>query len=89
MKFDLTSLSSSIVSGDIPTNAKYYLRMFHASVSDLPVSYNVYAYPVSESWSNGNGNYGDVPEITEGVSWLYRTGTPDMITWSSASNVAH
>lgn len=87
IKFNLSEISASIVSGDIPTNAKYYLSMFLATGNDLPVDYTIYAYPVSESWTNGNGNYGDFPETKQGVSWKYRTGYPELLKWSSGSNV--
>jgi len=87
MTYDLTSLSSSIVSGEIPTNANYYLKLWHANIDNLPVSYDIYAYPVSESWTNGNGSYGDAPIQKEGVSWKYRHGVNDGTLWASGSNV--
>ena len=87
LTFDLTELSASIVSNAIPINAKYYLKLWHANATDLPTAYDIYAYPVSESWTNGNGNYGDIPIQKEGVSWKYRTGKQTGELWNSGSNV--
>jgi hypothetical protein len=87
IKFDLSEISSSIVSGDIPSNANFHLRLWATETSDLPIDYTIYAYPVSQSWTNGNGNYNDSPQITNGVSWRYRTGLGSSETWGTGSNV--
>jgi hypothetical protein len=87
IKFDLSEISSSIVSGDIPSNASYYLKLWATEASDLPIDYTIHAYPVSQSWTNGNGNYNDHPQITNGVSWRYRNGLGSETTWGSGSNV--
>ena len=89
----ITSLSASIAAGTIPpigtsaTSASVYLNLRCASADSLPSNYTLYAYPVSESWSNGNGSYDDTPETTLGASWYYRTGkrisTP--LTWNTGS----
>lgn len=86
MKFNLSELSASIVSGDIPSNAKYWLKLWHAHSDNIPISYDIYAYPVSESWTNGDGNYNDLPERKNGVSWKYRNGNVNAVTWSNALN---
>lgn len=85
MQFNLNALSASIGSGDIPSTANYYLKLWYANASNVPITYDVYAYPVSESWSNGDGNLNDKPERKEGVSWRYRTGNVDSLFWNSAS----
>ncbi len=49
VQFDLSDISSSIVNGTIPTNAKYYLNMYDAGSTGLTVSQSLYGYPVSQS----------------------------------------
>lgn len=47
------------------------LKLYLAEANELPLGYTVYAAPVSESWTNGVGKYGDVPTDTSGASWYY------------------
>ena len=81
-----TSLSESISNGAIGSaDRKFYLNLKSVYATDLPISYSLHAFPVSESWSNGNGNYADVPETTNGASWLYRDGTSKANLWGTGS----
>jgi hypothetical protein len=69
-----TEMSQSIVDGDIPTDAKFFLRMFEAQGnSDLSTEYTLDIRPVSESWINGTGKVGDNPKTTNGCSWENRS----------------
>ena len=72
IQFDLSSISQSIVSGDI-TSPQYRLRMEVVEESEVPSSYDLYVFPVKEAWTNGNGSEPDTPHNTDGVSWVYRT----------------
>ena len=73
MKFDLSYISSSIVRGLI-TNPKYYLNLYDANPTDIGYSQSLYAYPVSQSWVEGEGFDSDLPTTTQGASWDYKTG---------------
>lgn len=78
-QFDLTEVKEGIQSGDI-TDPVYHLRMIACSQINVPFNYNVYTYPISQSWEGGNGRlYSDI-SATDGVSWLYRDYT-DGNTW--------
>ena len=49
--------------------------MIACSQINVPFNYNVYTYPISQSWEGGNGRlYSDI-SATDGVSWLYRDYT--------------
>jgi hypothetical protein len=77
LQFDLTSISESIVDGTILT-PRFILRLRVCNEIELPITYNVYALPVSQSWNMGNGFFADGGSDT-GVSWLFRDnneGTP-------------
>jgi hypothetical protein len=82
---DFTSLSSSISSGDI-TSPIFYLRLYEAEGnSDLSTTYKLLAQPISQSWDEGRGKFGDDPKVTNGVSWENRN-YPDggtAVTWSN------
>ena len=55
IQFDLSEVSKSIVSGQIATDAKFYLNMYDANPAELSYSQSLYAYPVSQSWVVGSG----------------------------------
>lgn len=54
------------------------LKLFLAEASELPVEYEVEAYPIfiagNGDWDNGVGKFGDLPVNTTGASWVYRSG---------------
>ena len=68
IKFDLSEVSASIVNGTIPANARFYLNLYDAGSDELLVAQDLYAYPISMSWTMGQGHYYDDPQTTAGVS---------------------
>lgn len=70
LKFDISSISSSISSGDIQ-NPKFDLNLKVAKEENLPVIYKIHAFPVSQSWEIGDGYFFDGGSNL-GVSWNYR-----------------
>lgn len=73
LKFDMTALSSDITAGTI-ANATHSLKLYTSKVFDIPLSYTVYAYPVSTNWEMGTGKMSDSPMTQDGVSWKYKDG---------------
>ena len=49
------------------------LRCFIATAQGIALDSRLYVYPVSESWGMGTGKYLDIPVVTNGVSWEWRT----------------
>jgi hypothetical protein len=70
MKFDVDEISRSISSGEI-TDPKFKLNLKVCGEYELPISYKIYAFPVSQSWVMGNGYYADGGS-DNGASWYYR-----------------
>tara|TARA_A100001391_G_C5081036_1_gene280024 strand:+ start:2296 stop:3423 length:1128 start_codon:yes stop_codon:yes gene_type:complete len=89
IKFPLTEISKSIVNGEIPATAKYYLNMYDAGTRELNISQSLKIYAVSQSWVEGSGKHSDDPPTSDGVSWKFRngqlSGTPALGEWSSGS----
>lgn len=86
MEFDLSEIKQKINSGDIDTgSAKYFLTLKASDATSLNNEYTLYAYPLAETWQNGNGNYNDRPEITNGTSWYYKTSKYQNDEWNTAS----
>jgi len=84
VQFDITSISKSIANGDI-VNPQFNLKLNIAREFNLPIGYNVYAFPISQSWVMGDGYVSDNGS-TDGASWIYRdyqNGTPWAVTGSS------
>jgi hypothetical protein len=84
---EFTAVSKSVVSGDI-TSPRYYLRLYEAEgTQDLTIDYKLAAFPLSQSWDEGTGKFGDSPKVTNGVSWENRNNYPGSseVTWSAAA----
>ena len=72
LQFDYTSLSSSIVDGTI-TNPTYSLKLFSTDTStEIPLSYELNAFPLSQSWEMGIGKKDLNPIETQGCTWQWR-----------------
>lgn len=72
LKFDITELSQSISSNKISgSDIKFTLNLKACGSRNLPLNYKIYAYPISQSWNNGNGRYADDGSEL-GCSWNYR-----------------
>ncbi len=85
IQFDLSEISSSLVGGEISTDAKYFLRLFEAEGNnDLSSDYSLEAFPLSQSWSEGLGKFSNNPKVTNGCSWEYTSNLPDTtaVSWS-------
>ena len=87
MKFDLSYISQSVSNGTIGSNAKYYLNLFDAKPSELSTSQSLWAYPISQSWVEGEGFTADNPVTNDGASWKYkeRTGDDNEIRWDRSA----
>jgi len=70
LKFDLSAISASISSGTI-VNPKFEIKLKSCNDYDLPITYKIYAFPISQSWNMGNG-YCVNGGSDSGVSWTYR-----------------
>lgn len=87
-QWETTYNSRILLKFPIPSNIdidKCYLRLISTEATSLPINYTIIAHPLIESWSNGNGNYNDYPQITNGVSWKYKSSLLTNDMWSLAS----
>lgn len=88
----ITAIRNAIAAGDIPpigpksqNSASVYLNIRAAQATDLPIDYTIYAFPISESWTNGNGRFDNVPDISNGASWYYRDNNNQATFWKTGS----
>jgi len=82
LQFDLDAISASIANGAIGS-PQFFLRLKVCNEFELPITYHVYALPVSQSWNMGNGYLSDGGSDT-GVSWLFRDNN-EGTEWYTAS----
>lgn len=89
LKFDFTIISQSIVNGSIP-NPQFTLKLKASNEFNLPITYTIYALPISQSWNMGDGFFSDGGSDT-GASWDFRdfnAGTPWYNTFVSGARPA-
>ncbi len=80
IKFDLSNLLNETDFNVM--GSKHYLTLKTTEASALPLEYTLYAHPVSEDWTNGNGNFNDSPQIQNGASWKFKTNAQTADEWS-------
>ena len=67
------------------------LRLYQTEHKELAGDQNIEIYPLSESWVNGTGRFGNSPQTTNGCSWKYRDGSNDSFSstfgtsWTTSS----
>ena len=84
---EFTELSKSVSDGTIPTDAKYYLRLYEAEGNaEMTETYQLAIQPISQSWTEGTGKFGDNPKNTNGCSWQNRSNPigGDDVPWANA-----
>ena len=88
VNFDLSSISQSVVDANVTASAKYYLNLYDAKPTSLATSQSLYAYPVSQSWTMGDGRSYDNPITEEGCSWFYPQGLTSGTLWGHDTMVS-
>lgn len=83
IKFNTSDIEARVNSGKIKSGSvSYYLSLRAAEVKEIPQEYEVYAYPLSSSWTNGSGRYYNDPITTDGASWKFRTSKSVGTEWN-------
>ena len=68
-----TEMSQSIVKKDIH-NPRFFLRLYEAEGNaEMTEDYTLAIQPISQSWTDGTGKFGDNPKNTNGCSWENRS----------------
>lgn len=83
IQFDLSLISSSLLSGNISDNSKFFLKLKASSTNEVPLDYKIYAYPVSKSWDMGIGRYDTEGMGSFGASWYYNSSQNTSSLWYS------
>mgnify|MGYP003637302970 FL=1 len=70
IQFNTGQIKNTVDNKTLTISASLNLRL--AAATELPSSYTLYGYPISQSWVNGIGKGDDQPKNTSGVSWKYK-----------------
>ena len=89
---EFTELSKSVSDGTIASDAKYFLRLYEGEGNaEMTEEYKLLIQPISQSWIEGTGKFGDDPKNTNGCSWENRSnpigGTANQ--WSTQTSVGN
>ena len=70
LQFDLSIISQSISNGNINNTGSlgYFLTLKNAQANEVPISYTIFAYPLTTPWYSGDGRY-QLGGSNNGVSW--------------------
>jgi len=88
---EFSELSKSVVDGTISLDAKFYLKLFEAEGNvEMTEEYKLAVQPISQSWTEGTGKFGDNPKNTNGCSWDNRSNPigGNAVTWNSSGATA-
>ena len=85
IKFDLEDIERSINNGTISSDRKFYLNMYDAGSENLNTSQSLWAYPISQSWVEGQGKHADNPATNDGCSWNFRDSGILKTPWSGSA----
>lgn len=87
VQFDTDTLIADRNSGEVPSDASYYLKLYNARhASTLPENFTLAIAAVSASWEEGLGldmeNYSDLTYDVRGSNWIKREGST---SWTEAA----
>ena len=96
LQFDLTDLekkrSMRSSAGKVPSVSatSFYIRLYEAEGNkDLSQEYTLIAHPLSQSWDEGVGKFGDSSKVTNGVSWDYRNNKQGSTATTWTNNIGN
>jgi len=78
----LEIFASQSISGSWKGN----LRLYLASAQNLNTTYSLDAYALSQSWAMGTGQFAQVPESRNGVSWTYTGPYQNSPVWANTGS---
>lgn len=78
----IQTFASQSVSGSWEAN----LRLYLASAQNLNTTYSLEVHPLSQSWVMGTGQFAQVPESQNGVSWTFTGPYSASLAWDTTGS---
>jgi hypothetical protein len=85
-QFDSGEISDIIDNKINGTSWDVYFNSFVASAQGITSDYILEIWPVAQNWNNGTGEFLDVPQTQDGISWNYSNYSGSGV-WSMAGSV--
>ena len=85
-QFDSTEILDVIDNKINGASWDVYFNSFIASAQGISSDYVVEVWPVAQNWNNGTGEFLDVPQTMDGISWNYSNYSGSG-AWSMAGSV--
>ncbi len=85
IKFDLTEVEKLIANGEV-TASQIFLNLFTSEGKEIPLSYSIFAHPISQSWEMGTGFRDSFPIVSNGVTWNTKDGKSKWISTGSLAS---
>lgn len=87
IEFDTTEIQDIINNKISGSEFDVYLQNNISTAQGINTDIELEIFPLAQSWNNGTGHYLDIPNVTDGASWLYRN-TSGSSTWSMSGSVS-
>ena len=71
VQFNQLEIENIINTKIVDSNWSSNLKLYIAEAQGINLDTTIEAYPISENWGNGTGEYGDKPQTVNGASWKY------------------
>lgn len=84
IKFPSDQISDIITNKVSGSTFDAYLKLYLANASEIPLTYTIFAHPLSKDWNVGSGRLSNSPATTNGASWKY-TDQSGSIVWSTGT----
>lgn len=75
---------NNIISNKISGNFSASLELFSTEHKNLAQTQNIEVFALSQSWDEGTGRYSNLPQSSNGCSWLYRDNINQKTQWSTS-----
>ena len=72
---------NNIISNKISGNFSASLELFSTEHKNLAQTQDIEVFALSQSWDEGTGRYSNLPQISNGCSWLYRDNINSKTEW--------
>ena len=76
---------NNVISNKITGNFSASLQLFSTEHKNLGQNQQIEVFALSQSWDEGTGRYSNLPEVSNGCSWIYRDNITSKTPWTTGS----
>ena len=76
---------NNVISNKITGNFSASLQLFSTEHKNLGQNQQIEVFALSQSWDEGTCRYSNLPEVSNGCSWIYRDNITSKTPWTTGS----